>query len=245
MAPPIRSSTLLRQAQAETLSAPRPAVGLLARLLFGVMDLAYGKAQTLLKFRVLEVVARVPYQAWENIGYVAITHVYSNAPLARSIHERVRLARDEQDNEQWHLLILQEYLDRRGQRGGWFLHRALPQVLAVVYYYVSWLLYVIRPNLSYELNRDFEAHAEREYMLFVQAHPELESEPFESLFKPDYGAYPNMADLLLSIGLDEREHKLASERLIAHARFELPLTPQLRAGESASEPAALPPAEAP
>jgi ubiquinol oxidase len=248
MTPPIRSSALLKQAQAETLNHERPAFGLLARILFAVMDLAYGKARTMLKFRVLEVVARVPYQAWESIGYVAITHVYANAPLARSIHERVRLARDEQDNEQWHLLILQEYLDRRGQRGGWLLHRMLPQVLALVYYYVSWLLYVIRPALSYELNRDFEAHAEREYMLFVKDHPELENEPFESLFKQDYGAYPNMAELLLSIGLDEREHKLASERLIQHARFGLPAAaeaPALTAPEGSPDPVALPPAEAP
>jgi ubiquinol oxidase len=248
MTPPIRSSELLRQAQAETLSQSRPAFGLLARLLFGVMDLAYGKARTMLKFRVLELVARVPYQAWESIGYVAITHVYANGPLARSIHERVRQARDEQDNEQWHLLILQEYLDQRGQRGGWLMHRAFPQALALVYYYVSWLLYAIKPALSYELNRDFEAHAEREYMQFVADHPELASEPFESLFQQDYGAYPNMADLLLSIGLDEREHKLASERLIEHARFALaapPPSPQLPPVAASSEPAALPPAEAP
>jgi demethoxyubiquinone hydroxylase (CLK1/Coq7/Cat5 family) len=215
-----RSPEQLRQAQAETLATQPHSFGILARMLFGVMDAAYGKEATILKFRVLEVVARVPYQAWENIGYVAITHVYANATLARSIHERVRQARDEQDNEQWHLLILQEYLDSKGQRGSWLLHRALPQVLAFTYYHISWLLYAIEPRLSYTLNRDFEAHAEREYMRYVAAHPELETEPFHSLFESDYGAHASMADLLRSIGLDEREHKLASERLIAHARFE-------------------------
>ncbi|HYO92926.1 MAG TPA: alternative oxidase [Polyangiaceae bacterium] len=217
-----RSSELLLRAQAETLAVAPRRFGFLARLLFALMDLAYGRRPTFLKFRVLEVVARVPYQAWENIAYVAITHCHSDPLFARSIHERVRLAREEQDNEQWHLLILQEYIERRGLHGGWLRYRALPQVLAFVYYHLSWLLYVVSPARSYELNRDFEAHAEREYMHFVSAHPELESEPFESAFRSDYGDYASMADVLRSIGLDEREHKLISEGLIAHARFEKP-----------------------
>ena len=38
------------------------------------MDALYGTPRTLEKFRVLELVARVPYQAWENVAYVAVTH---------------------------------------------------------------------------------------------------------------------------------------------------------------------------
>ncbi len=38
------------------------------------MELLYGKGRNLEKFRVLELVARVPYQAWENVAYVAVTH---------------------------------------------------------------------------------------------------------------------------------------------------------------------------
>jgi len=36
---------------------------LLARVLFGGMDLVYGRRRTLSKFKVLELIARVPYQA--------------------------------------------------------------------------------------------------------------------------------------------------------------------------------------
>jgi hypothetical protein len=191
-------------------------------MLFVVMDLVYGRKATFLKFRVLEVVARVPYQAWESVGYVAITHSYRTPELARSIHERVKRVREEQDNEAWHLLMLEEYIERRGLRGDWLRYRAFAQVLAFTFYHVSWLLYVLRPSASYSLNRDFEDHAEHEYMRFVADHPELESEPFESICAADYGAYANMADLLRSIGLDEREHKLTSEQLIGQARFGSP-----------------------
>ena len=66
--------------------------------------------RTLEKFRVLELVARVPYQAWENVAYVAVTHTASEPGFARRVFDRVRVNRWEQDNEQWHLLILEEML---------------------------------------------------------------------------------------------------------------------------------------
>ena len=52
--------------------------------------------------------------------------------------------------------------------------RLMPQLIAFTYYHVSWLLYVLKPGLSYRLNADFEDHAEHEYMRFVAEHPELE-----------------------------------------------------------------------
>lgn len=70
----------------------------------------YGKPRTLSKFKVLELVARVPYQAWEQAAYIAITHVHDQTGLARRIHERIAQSRAEQDNEQWHLLILDELI---------------------------------------------------------------------------------------------------------------------------------------
>ena len=63
----------LREIQAETLARPRRSYSTAARLLFVMMDVIYGKAASLRKYRVLEIVARVPYQAWENVAYVAIT----------------------------------------------------------------------------------------------------------------------------------------------------------------------------
>ncbi|MEM7093115.1 MAG: alternative oxidase, partial [Actinomycetota bacterium] len=179
----------LRAEQERTLSSDRMRPGFLARALFGAMDLVYGRHGSLGKFRVLEVVARVPYMAWENVAYVAITHTHSTPLFAREIHGEVSGIREQQDNELFHLLILEELLQRRGERQGWFRFRAIPQVMAWIYYHVSWLLYTLRPRLSYELNAHFEDHAEHEYMAYVEANPELDDEPWISEFRQDYGEF--------------------------------------------------------
>ena len=63
--PPHLGHSELVQAQEDTLAAPRLRYGILARALFGTLDTLYGKKRTLSKFKVLELVARVPYQTWE------------------------------------------------------------------------------------------------------------------------------------------------------------------------------------
>ncbi|MFT5287671.1 MAG: ubiquinol oxidase [Planctomycetota bacterium] len=205
--------------QAKTLQAPRLRYGLLGHALFFSMDLVYGRKRTLSKFKVLEIVARVPYQAWEHVAYVAMTHKHGEPNFARRIFDFIAESRAQQDNEQWHLLILEELIHARQEREGFLRFRLFPQLLAFCYYHISWLLYVIRPELSYRLNAHFEDHAEHEYMEFVAEHPEFETTPFASTFEPDYGSYSSLADLLRQIGLDEREHKLESLVRMDQPRF--------------------------
>ncbi len=205
--------------QEKTLATPRMRYGLLARMLFIGMDLFYGRKRTLSKFKVLEVIARVPYQAWEHVSYIAMTHKYREPDFARRIFDFISEARHQQDNEQWHLLILEELVYRKGVREGFVRYRLLPQLIAFFYYHVSWLLYVIQPRLSYELNAHFEDHAEHEYMEFVRENPELEATPFSSAFEQDYGSFANEADLFRRIGLDERQHKEDSCARMEQPRF--------------------------
>jgi len=199
--PPKLNSRQLRTAQAETLDAPRLRYSLLARALFKSMDLAYGRTRTIVKFAMLEFIARVPYQAWERMGYLT---------LARRVFERIVESRADQDNEQWHLLILQDLVQRRGLRQSFLLHRLAPWLVAFFFYHVSWLLFVIRPEWSYRLNADFEDHAEHEYMAYVAEHPELETQPDPGSYAAQYGQYGSLADLLRQIGHDERTHKEGS-----------------------------------
>jgi len=205
--------------QARTLAAPRLNYGLLGRALFLGMDLVYGRRRSLSKFKVLEIIARVPYQAWEQVAYVAMTHKHGEPNLARRIFEFVSESRAQQDNEQWHLLILEELIQSEGKREGFLRFRVLPQLIALFYYHVSWLLYVLRPGWSYSLNAHFEDHAEHEYMEFVAEHPELEHTPFVSTFEADYGSFSSQADLFRRIGLDEREHKQESLLRMQQPRF--------------------------
>ncbi len=209
----------LRREQQTSLATPRRRYSLSARGLFAAMDVLYGRDRTLRKFRVLELVARVPYQAWENVAYVAVTHTARQPRFARRIFDKVRVSRFEQDNEQWHLLVLEELLEDDPARRGFVRHRLAPQVLAFAYYQLSWLMYALRPAWSYRLNADFEDHAEHEYALLVEEHPEWETTPYSGSFVDDYGRYATLADLFRQIGYDERLHRLESEQRMTAARF--------------------------
>src|SRR3989338_1078342 len=173
----------LEKEQQITLGAARRNYGLLARILFLSMDIFYGRRRTLSKFKVLEVIARVPYQSWEHVAYIAMTHTYAMPHFARRVFDFIKESRCQQDNEQWHLLILEELVQNKEIRENLFLHRIIPQILAFFYYHVSWLLYAMKPAWSYVLNADFEDHAEHEYMEFVRENPALETESFISDFK--------------------------------------------------------------
>lgn len=209
----------LVEVQRETLATPRRRYGVGARALFALLDAVYGKPRTLSKFKVLELVARVPYQSWEQVAYIAITHTHDRPDLARRIFDRVTESRAQEDNEQWHLLILEEMISRRGIKEDRLRFGLVPQVLAFAYYQLSWLLYAIRPAWSYRLNADFEDHAEHEYANLVEEHPEWEDEPLESAFAADYGSIGSVADLFRQISYDERVHKQESLAAMAQPRF--------------------------
>jgi ubiquinol oxidase len=218
--PPKLDHEELLTAQKETLDTSRRPYGRAARVLFHALDTIYGQKRTLGKFKVLELVARVPYQSWEQVAYVAITHVHEKTGMARRIYQRVAEARAQQDNEQWHLLILQEMIDNvRIATGKTVKYYWIPQILAFGYYQLSWFLFVLRPDWSYLLNADFEDHAEHEYMEFVAEHPEWEHAPFESEFADDYGHFDSVADLFRQIGHDERVHKIESLSRLSRPRF--------------------------
>jgi hypothetical protein len=208
----------LVEEQQSSLASPQRRYSLSAKLLFTILDAVYGRERTLEKFRVLELVARVPYQAWENVAYVTMTHTARQPGFARRVFDRVRSSRWEQDNEQWHLLILEE-LTATGPRQPWIRSRLLPQILAFAYYQLSWLMFAARPAWSYRLNADFEDHAEHEYAHLVDEHPEWETTPYDGTFSADFGTYDSLADVFRQIGYDERLHKVESEVHMRHPRF--------------------------
>lgn len=213
------TSEQLKQEQQKTRALPRMHYGFLARLLFFSMDLLYGRKKGLSKFKVLEIIARVPYQAWENVAYIAMTHIHADPLFARRIFDRIKESRIQQDNEQWHLLIIQELVAEKGIAENLLLHGFIPQVIAFFYYHISWILYVMRPKWSYLLNAYFEDHAEHEYMEYVAENSDLDAQHFESIFAEDYGQFVSLADLFRQIGYDERVHKLESLARVDAARF--------------------------
>jgi len=142
--------------------------------------------------------------------------------------ERVKAMITRADDEQWHLLILQDLVRRRGLRQSFLLHRLAPWLIAFCYYHLSWLLFLIRATWSYRLNADFEDHAGHEYMAYAAEHPELDTEPNPGRYAAQYGHHSSLADLFRHIGHDERVHKLDS---LANCGSRVPAR-HLRSGEA-------------
>ncbi len=104
--PPKLSAVEPRAADLETMRAPRLRYDVVSRLLFALIALVYGRAGNLRKFRALEPLARVPYHAWEQATYRAAGRLSHRANLASTVHRCILQSRAQQDNEQWHLFVL-------------------------------------------------------------------------------------------------------------------------------------------
>jgi len=196
----------LRREQQATLARPRMQYGLKARLLFWGMDLLYGKPLTLRKAQVLEILARIPYQAWEIRQYLRLTRLYEDAASVAWSRRVTSWTRAAQDNEFWHLLVIDERMRQTGFRKSWLWDRWLPRVAVCKYRLFSRLLCLFSIRSAFHLNAEFEDHAEHEYMQFVADHPELDEEPVDSAVVREQGQFATWGDVFRSIGLDEREH---------------------------------------
>jgi len=205
----------LRKEQEATLARPRMKYGLLAKLLFVGMDLLYGRKATLRKMRVLEILARIPYQAWEVRQYRRLDSRFDHDQYRVPAEEVLQWGRDAQDNEYWHLLLLREKMKQDGIGLSWFWDHFVPWAAVLQYRAASGLLALISIRAAWQLNAEFEDHAEHEYAQFVKEHPEMESQEVASDLVhdgrgPEDGRYANWADVFRRVGLDEREHSQAS-----------------------------------
>ncbi len=193
----------------------------ISKLLFVSMDLFYGKETSFSKLKVLELIARIPYQSWEHNFFVWLTHRYGQKKYVERALEEMQMARAAQDNEQWHLFILADLINQLRIPENFILHVALPQIIAFTYFYVISIIHFIKPEWSYKLNADFENHAEGAYKQFVSTHPEFKDQKVESIYLKYYGGeYSSLAELLLEFADDERHHKEESLALIERSRAE-------------------------
>ena len=229
--PPTLDRARLSYEQQRTLGGPETRPRLVLRLMFGSIDLLYGRRPSIEKFLVLEHLAQVPYRAWERVAQRRIARTRGRSVLARRIQERVAEARAQHDNEQWHMLVMEELIARRGRRLGRLRHRLLPRLLALPWQIGTWVLHLVRPACSYRLNAAFEAHAERSYMRFVALHPETEQQIFGGPLADRWELPVTVADVLRQIGHDERMHKLDSEQAARDAG----VAPQDETGSNSRE----------
>jgi ubiquinol oxidase len=199
-----------------TLDTPPRPYGRDARLQFWLEDLVFGKERTLSKFRARELVARSPYQSWEQAACLVVARLRDRSARAARLYDMLTETRAEQDNELWHVIILEELI-AGGVQENPVRFRLMPQLLAFATFQQFWLLRVLDPVRSYRLNADVEDHAEHEYAALIAEHPEWEHDPFRSAVAAGYTSYESLADLFRQIGADEGVHKEMSLDRMARA----------------------------
>ncbi|MDD2597758.1 MAG: alternative oxidase [Kiritimatiellae bacterium] len=201
----------LKAEQEKTLATPRLPANLTLKIMFLTFDLLYGKGRSLPKVLVLEILARYPYWAWENGAYklLSLWHCATGPVDQQKIKDALRhieMGREAQDNEQWHMLLWADLCRQQQIKLSWFKHWLLPRHMTFVYFYLTRIMYWIKPVWSFRMNAAFESHAEHEYMLFAQEHPEFDSMAVDSIWFEYYPRQKSLGDLIRRVGLDERDH---------------------------------------
>lgn len=178
-----------------------------ARFFFGFMDFVYGKAMTVPKIKLIEILARIPYHAWEIKAYWRLTFGYHDEKIREEGLRLVEMGRLSQDNEFWHLIIAVEKIreDQIPESGFWY--GFMPKVLALSYAVFARTLALFNLRAAFHFNAMFEDHAEHEYARFVEDHPELDDQPVTNDLVKQFGNPATWGDVFRHIGLDERVHR--------------------------------------
>lgn len=200
----------LKKEQQATLTRPRYRYSLASKGFFLSMDLVAGKKMTLAKARVLEILASIPYRAWEIRQYGRLTRHHDDETLVRQARSIMRWGREAQDNEYTHLLVIQEKMKEDGLKKPWYLFRPLTAVMVAFYIVFTRLMAYFHIRRAFLFNAEFEDHAEHEYAELVRQHPEWETQPVGRSVVQEYGRFDSWADVFRRISLDERDHRNSS-----------------------------------
>ena len=174
-------------------------------------NVVYGKKPGYLKFRAVEVIARVPYHSWVSAAFTLLTLFYTNEKKAMRLSEVTKYARLAQDNETMHVVVISQ-LAQKEEKAGVIRYTIIPMLFAFMYFWASYVLYLIKPRYSYEVNYLFEQHAFEQYSLFLeQRGEELKKKVIESDFLEWYGRHPrSQYEFFTAIRNDEIIHRNTS-----------------------------------
>jgi hypothetical protein len=227
----------LQKEQGAALARPRLAYSSATRAAVRGMDAVAGAETTLLKARIVESLAPIPYRAWENREYGRLGRHYGDDALVSRAEELMRWAREAQDKEYLHLRVIAAKLREDGERDPRHLARPVPELMIGSWAVLSRTLARVSIRRAFLLNAEAEDHAEHYYAELVGLHPEWEEQPVTSEVVRGYGSFGCWADVFRRIGLDERDHLNASfafagtpERIVSYEG--MPATPGLDASAS-------------
>jgi len=197
----------LKYEQQATLTRPRYPYTVAPRIFFWGMDVFAGRATTLSKTKLLEMLASIPYRQWEQHQYARLTRRYHDAPWVEQARRIVTWGREAQDNEYWHLLVIQEKMKAGGLKDAWYLTPPIPWLMVWTYVVLARLLAFFSLRSAFLFNAQFEDHAEHVYAQFVADHPEWETQPVNHPLVAEHIDAATWADVFRRIGLDERDHR--------------------------------------
>ena len=200
----------LEKEQRATLERPRYRYSAAARMFFFMMDMITGRKTTPAKAKLIEILASIPYRSWEIRQYARLTRMYGNAEETARAERIVEWAREAQDNEYMHLLLIDEKMKEDGLKDPWYLFPPIPWLMTAGYTLMTRVMAVLNMGRAYLFNAEFEDHAEHVYAKFVEDHPELEEQRVRSDVVARYGDFETWADVFRRIGLDERDHMNSS-----------------------------------
>jgi demethoxyubiquinone hydroxylase (CLK1/Coq7/Cat5 family) len=192
------------------MARPRYKYSLAARLFFLAMDLVTGKNITLAKALLIEMLAGIPYRAWEIREYARMTRLYRDQEFVRQARGIMIWGREAQDNEYWHLLVIHEKMMEDGIKDAWYLSPAVVFPMILSYGLIARTLALVNMRRAFLFNAEFEDHAEHVYAQFVKEHPEWEDQPVRSTRVKEYANLKTWAEVFKRIGLDERDHMNSS-----------------------------------
>jgi len=202
----------LKKEQQASRERPRYPYSAAARGFFVSMDILTGKKTTLAKAKLVEALAPVPYRAWERRARGRVARHQADGELGQDAGAIMRWGKVAQDNEHWHLLLIEEKIREDAAKQPWYLFPPLPSLMVAPYALVSWTMARVGIRRAILLNAEFEDHAEHTYAQLVEDHPEWEDQPVESAVVQGYGSFHSWADVFRRIGLDERDHRNNSFR---------------------------------
>ncbi len=200
----------LKAEQQASQKRPRYAYSLAAKFFFATMDLVTGRGINLPKTLLIELLASIPYRAWELRMYSKLTFGYRNRQAVKKTLEIMEWSRDAQDNEYWHAQAIQEKMIEDGTKRPWYLFQPIPFFVVGGYILFTRSMALFNLRRAFLFNAEFEDHAEHIYAQFVQDNPQWETQPVTQKVVLDRMAFNNWADVFRRIGLDEREHRDAS-----------------------------------
>jgi hypothetical protein len=196
----------LKKEQKASSTRPRYRYSLAAKVFFQSIDLIAGKKITLPKVKLIEILASIPYRAWETRQYTRMTRRYREQALVHEARKIMMWAREAQASEYWHLLVVNEKMKEDGIKDPWYLFPPITLLVAGLYAVLMYVAALTCIRRAFLFNAEFEDHAEHVYAQFVEEHPEWERQPASNEQVKEHGELPTWADVFRRIGLDERDH---------------------------------------